>query len=293
MTANSGQGSTFNQRFIRRIKPAILTCAMTATALFSAVSAVSAQPATCDPKYWDSLKAKAWTEAEREIEQNQNYIYKADSVLQYTCFKQFLGVLAAQAPNMFSQTGRWGPITGVNMNTALQNLVTTSVDTYIQNNFSNNYLGEFSSITPANVGGATYNCDEMRKVWQAAKCQDFANASPANGKANTSANTDFFYMSTYNGNDYRKYPANLACDPAQAWAATYATSINSDDHYPKEVYDAYDKFFIPTACGDPGIIPTGVQVRRIGGGGAAYPEIICVKAGCASNATGTACEAAP
>ncbi|MDB5492090.1 MAG: hypothetical protein JWO78_1939 [Micavibrio sp.] len=300
MTANAGQVLKLSQRFARRIKPAILTFAVTATALLGAMSAAQAQPATCDPKYWDSLKAKAWTEAEREIEQNQNYIYKADSVLQYTCFDQFVGVLGAQAANMFSQTTRWGAINGPNMTQALQNLVGTSLQTYLANNFKDNYLGDFSSQKYAATGGGNYNCSEMAKVWVAAKCQDIANASTANNKANTSTNTDFFYLSTYNGTEYRQYPASAVCTAAQGWAATYATAMNTDDHYPKEKYDPYLNFFKPTSCTGgaagtalPATIPTGVQVkRRTGGGGnmSDYPEIICVAPGCASNAQGTACE---
>lgn len=293
MTANAGQDSTFGQRCIRRIKPAILTFAVTATTLIGAMSAASAQPATCDPRYWDSMKAKAWSEAEREIEQNQNYIYKADSVLQYTCFDQFLGVLGAQAANMFSQSTLWGPVVGPNMVQALQNLVGNTLTAYLANNFQDNYLGDFSSAKYAATGGATYNCGEMAKVWVAAKCQDIANASASNNKANTAANTDFFYLSTYNGKDYRQYPASAVCTAAQGWAATYATAMNTDNHYPKETYNAYVQFFKPTACAGPPVIPTGVQVkRRMGDGGTLsdYPEIICVAPGCASNETGSACQ---
>jgi hypothetical protein len=299
MTANAGPVSMFSEQFICRVKPVILTFAVTAIVLLGAISAAQAQPATCDPKYWDSLKAKAWSEAEREIEQNQNYIYKADSVLQYTCFKQFLGVLSAQAPNMFSQTGRWGAIAGPDMGVALQNLVIASLDTYLKNNFDHRYLGEFSSLTADNAGGTAYNCSEMAKVWPAAKCQDIANASPSNGKANTAANTDFFYLSTYTGKDYRQYPQVFACDAAQGWAATYATAMNTDNHYPKERYDVYANFFRPTSCAGgaaapalPATIPTGVTVIRSTNGGnqTGYPEIICVAPGCASNPTGTACQ---
>lgn len=299
MTANAGQVSTFSQHFARRVKPAILTIAITATALFGAISAASAQPASCDPKYWDSLKAKAWTEAEREIEQNQNYIYKADSVLQYTCFDQFVGVLGAQAVNLFSESTMWGAINGPNMGQALQNLVGTSLQTYLANNFKDNYLGDFSSAKYAATAGGTYNCAEMAKVWTAAKCQDIANASTANDKANTAANTDFFYLSTYNGKEYRQYPASAVCTAAQGWAATYATAMNTDNHYPKEKFDVYANFFKPTSCTGgaagtplPPSIPTGVSVVRStgdNGGKTGYPEIVCVAPGCASNDTGTAC----
>ena len=43
-------------------------------------------PQSCDSNYWRQLSSRAWLEAEREIMQNQNLIFKPDSVLQYTCF---------------------------------------------------------------------------------------------------------------------------------------------------------------------------------------------------------------
>ena len=43
-----------------------------------------AQNSPCDPDYYESLEARAWLEAQREITQNQNLIYKPDSALEYT-----------------------------------------------------------------------------------------------------------------------------------------------------------------------------------------------------------------
>lgn len=297
MTANTGQDLTFGQRFIHRLKPFTANFFVLAILSLSITAPASAQPATCDPKYWDSIKAKAWTEAEREIEQNQNYIYKADSVLEYTCFDKFLSVLAGNTVNLFSETTRWGAIQGPNMQQALQNLVGASLQAYITTNFPRSYLGDFSSlgydVNPVQKA-TNYDCDQIKQVWKAAKCQDFANQGTDNGKAKTSTNTDFFYMSTYNGKDYRQYPAWATCAPAGNWGTLYPTSINSDKHYPKEKYDTYLNFFNGAACDGggngtpvPKTIPTGVTVKRQGTQD--YPEIICVVAGCASNKDGTAC----
>ena len=213
--------------------------------------AVNAQPATCDPSYWNSLKAKAWTEAEREIEQNQNYIYKADSVLQYTCFDQYLNVLAYRSISMFSSNPwNWPGVSPVpNMYTALQDLVGDSLSSYLSQNFSNHYLGEFSSLSYSPGWSTTYNCDDMKKVWQAAKCQDFANQGTFDGKSNTKKNTsslgDFFYISDYGTSDYRALPSSCAIAPN--WSSKLSLASNSASQYPKETYNVYDNFFNTTA----------------------------------------------
>ena len=44
-------------------------------------------PTSCDPEYMDALEARAYMEAQREIAQNKNLIFKPDSLLDYPCFK--------------------------------------------------------------------------------------------------------------------------------------------------------------------------------------------------------------
>lgn len=51
----------------------------------------------CDPAYDRSLKAIGWLHGQREITQNQNLIFKPDSVFEYTCFKKLIDVLAMTA----------------------------------------------------------------------------------------------------------------------------------------------------------------------------------------------------
>ena len=67
-------------------------------------------PSPCDPLYYDSLESRGWLEAQREITQNQNLIFKADSVLEYTCFDRFANELAQHARDMFSESTRWGGV---------------------------------------------------------------------------------------------------------------------------------------------------------------------------------------
>ncbi len=69
-------------------------------------------PSACDPDYYETLEARAWLEAQREITQNQNLITKPDSVLQYTCFDKHLGALNKAAQEMFSGESEGGSISG-------------------------------------------------------------------------------------------------------------------------------------------------------------------------------------
>ena len=88
----------------------------------------------CDPEYFESLKSRAWLEAQREITQNQNLIFKPDSVLEYTCFGGHLAELSVHAADMFSENPRWGVNPG-DMLGALTDLVYTAQVSYIEANF--------------------------------------------------------------------------------------------------------------------------------------------------------------
>ena len=60
---------------------------------------------SCDPDYYDTLRHRAWQEAQREITMNYNFIPKPDSVLQYSCFDKQLGALEQARQNMISVQG--------------------------------------------------------------------------------------------------------------------------------------------------------------------------------------------
>src|ERR1044072_4359830 len=105
-----------NKRHFALISMRIASAAL--CALLLCLSArVQAASTPCDPEYMDALEARAYLEAQREVAQNQNYILKPDSVLQYTCFDLFIGHFASD-PNWgvncdqwpFSDSCRWGAV---------------------------------------------------------------------------------------------------------------------------------------------------------------------------------------
>lgn len=197
-------------------------------------SVIAAPPTTpCDPEYMQALEARAWLELNREITQNQNLIAKPDSVLEYTCFNRFLNVAAKNysGGRPFSETTRWGAISGFSnttTDTALSQTVGTALTSYITANFSHEYLGgrdmgaDYAGMTGAVTGG-DYNCSEMLRVWQDAKCMDFFEQSNRNGPSNKDGFMDFYWYQNA-GNDPRDLPPGSACTGP---ASMYDTAINT------------------------------------------------------------------
>ncbi len=192
------------------------------TMLLTPVSMAYAQPAPpetpCDPEYMDALEARAFLEAQREITQNQNLIVKPDSVLEYSCFEDILQSVAGNVRN-FSETTRWGPIPDQgpdSLDTALQGTVEDIIIGWLNNNFDHPYLGGRATINyyeeeggtlaaPAiqsflndsTIDGTTLGCDEMRRVWDSAKCTNFFDRPDSDA---------FFDFAWYAANDPRDLP---------------------------------------------------------------------------------------
>jgi hypothetical protein len=260
----------------------------------------SAPTTPCDPEYMDALEARAWLEAQREISQNQNLIVKPDSVLEYTCFDRFLSVLAEQASQMFSETTRWGNIPGLDersMDTALQSLIFAGLRGYIEQNFGHTYLGGRSAndyTMPGSLSGGNYTCDQMKTVWNDAKCLNFFDEPTYDG---------FYDFYWYQTNDPRQQPTSggfTACQPPDDTTYKYdnmqniafngkQTSYvlnpenpNDATAYKVDTLVTFLNFILPkgvapaTNCQP--AIATGITVnRRLI---AAYEDAVCPNPGC-------------
>lgn len=255
----------------------------------------------CDPDYYESLKSRAWLEAQREITQNQNLIFKPDSVLEYSCFDQFLNVLAEHAGpppssnKMFTGTDRWGRIVPGNMKPGnmkdtLTDLVAVAMDQYDESNFNHHFLGgrdgapqqQPSQNPPVNlpdtVTPGAYTCSVMNGLWNRSRCMDFAN---------NPANDGFFTFSEYDAapEDKRFAPAvcpkNADFEAAQDLALDNATTAWEED----DVVTYFELFYPPSGCGPNSgdmvsKIRTGLVVNRTSGGLSKFNEYICVVPGC-------------
>lgn len=264
-------------------------CALSAFLINAPDTCAQIADSACDAEYFKSLESRAWLEAQREITQNQNLIFKPDSVLAYTCFDQFANVLAnMQSWQGFSETSRWGavisPLTTA-MDEALNGLVAPSLISYLQSNFSNAYLGGRGdpSYTPSNISGGAYNCTEMNKVWQTAKCYNFQTL-PQDG---------FFTFEEHALEDKRLLPS--ACTNPTVWNTQIQQAGLKPDSapggWPFDKVQVYFDQLDPAQCASSVPIPTGVTVTsRNLGLPETYAEKVCIIPGCFFNPDGGQCE---
>ncbi|HEY0901647.1 MAG TPA: hypothetical protein VGD95_05940 [Micavibrio sp.] len=254
-----------------------------------------AQTTPCDPQYMDALESRAYLEAQREIAMNENLILKPDSVLEYSCFDQIMGMVA-RAPGdrgNFSESNRWGEIPNhdaQSLDRAFDTVVTAALRNYIQNNFSHTFLGGRSTDdhTVSNVVGTAgnYNCTNMRTVWMAAKCMNFFDRPEDRFH-------DFQYLTS---NDPRQLPT--ACPNNGVTAEWINRAFNNEaDRYVLQSENPMDNTPyvrdpmtshldrinpVGTApadsCAEP--IPTGVVVYRRGGSPEYFVEKVCPNPGC-------------
>lgn len=258
------------------------------TPLKQVIAQITPAPTPCDPAYYESMEHRAWLEAQREITQNQNLIYKPDSVLAYTCFDRYLHELADHAEDMFSETTRWGNVLSGSqanhMNDALEGLVVDALQTYIQSNFispgDQRLLGGRSSTTStpisANIpNGSSYSCDIMQNIWMEAKCYNFME-EPDDG---------FFTFENYaaDASGKRLFPTPCAAVPN----ALYTSSITgagldpaTGPPWPQDTTFTYLDRMDAASCGTIDPIATGVIVTRPVQTPQEYYEGVCLQPGC-------------
>lgn len=245
----------------------------------------------CDSLYYQTLSARAWLEAQREITQNQNLILKADSVFEYTCFDMFLMELADHADEMFSETSQFGsPLSTTSMDNALERLVGTSLRNFVSANFGHGMLGGHAagaSITHniANpINGGTYTCDIMRRVWEAAKCINFASNPAEDG---------FYTFQEYSTALDKRYLPTRCTGILPTWVANITTAYNTPPWAPDPM-QTYLPYVDPANCvvGNANniAIPTGVVVTRNNATPTTYNEHVCIIPGCRYDANNNRCE---
>ncbi|GJL84494.1 MAG: hypothetical protein DHS20C02_02690 [Micavibrio sp.] len=245
------------------------------------VGAAEIAETPCDEVYFDSLEARAWLEAQREITQNQNLIFKADSVLEYTCFDKFANVLAQFAVDMFSENAeRWGEILPDNsMDVALDLLVGEALIDYISLNFGHDFLGgrlEGENYEPSSISGGEYGCTVMNDVWLKAKCMNFIENEDEDG---------FYTFEQYSTDPDKRFLPER-CDPGEErWDDMIDTALELPPWEEDPIWthlDRLDNF----RCGSEPPIPTGITVRRPVKEPLEYQEHICLQIGCTYDPAG-------
>ncbi len=223
----------------------------------------------CDPQYMQSLKGRSNSEAKRLSAQNRNYVYKPDSVLEYSCFFSFV-VHAQNNISMPISPGPW------------DNIVSTPGFEFMAHNFGHSYLNGHFDPGDAEAPEGDYLCDAMGRLWTFARCIQHHQYAPAENSI------DF---SWYVNNDPRQFPADFpACAPAvkpidlkDAFNGREAEwdlyrGFGDDIPYPTDPVQTYltrTDWTVSAECGPP--IPTGLHIYRKTSD---YMEYVCAKPGC-------------
>ncbi len=234
----------------------------------------------CDPGYNQSINSKAWLEAQREVIQHQNLVFKADSVLEYTCFDSSLNNLARAAADrpFFSMSNRWGPPAG-NVASALQPTGATNVPWHTSN-FNHPLLGGRADEPyplAAGVSQRDYECDTMDRVWEVAKCMNFID-SPQNDA--------FFTFAQYVADPDKRYLPAPCADPdiRPEIEEKYATALIEEftPWVEDNIATYYDVVYPPEEpCGDTrDIIGTWMDIAVSSNSLDYYKEHVCLIPGC-------------
>ena len=255
-----------------------------------ALPSPSPTSSTCDANIMRAIETRAWYEAQREVVQNQNLITKPDSVLAYSCFDQFLGILANAGTELFSEnTSVWGGavahISPTSLDQALNVTAAIATNQYLNRQFNHSYLGGRGPST--NYGGpnvtpsATYNCAEMARVWQFAKCTNFA-VRPEDG---------FMAMSYYRDNDPRSFPQpctetdpRLATFFPEAFSVENATWRATHNPVVRTTFQTVYEHMQPGSCSNARRINTGISYSIAG---VEIDDAVCINPGCVFD--GTSC----
>ena len=139
----------------------------------------------CDPQFMDAIDARGFAEAARENAQNENLIFKPDSVLEYSCFLDHAPNPVATATLLFRDT-------------SLEDPTVKPTKKYLEKNFYHDYLNN-RYADPGKEGSGF--CEIMHKVFKANRCMNFYNK----------INYDTLYdLTWYTRNDPRQLP--MGCE---------------------------------------------------------------------------------
>ncbi len=274
-------------------------------------------PQPCDPQFYSQMQSRAWLESEREIMQNQNLIFKADSVLEYTCFDRWANVAAWPAGDIFTHTEYFGEqiierSSPYALDTSIENIVYEALDIYRDDNFEHSLLGgrgehvgleeaPGTEFEPVIDNPLPYECTVMADVWRVAKCLNFVHNEEFVDK-------DGYYpfetiacgdnqdncedIAGYDEiTDTRQYPEGMECE-SESELTDWAEQIEFAENQGEVLYefqtplgeiflDVFERT-VPGECTD-GIL-TGVQV--VLAAGPAHEDGVCSNPGCTFAAGG-------
>ncbi len=268
------------QSFLKGLRLFLAVAGALAGAVFC-LRGADAWAQACDPQFMDAVEARGFMEGAREVAQNQNLIFKADSVMEYSCFEEHLRPVVSGASFYMTDA-------------VLRGMVGDPLRAHFDDGYTHPYLG---GRLPSAPGGTL--CNAMTYVWAAGMCFNFYN-QPGMDR--------FYDLTFFTTNDPRRLPAGRPACPvpytgvnmpvASAYnnrqAAWTLAPPNSMDNVPYrgDVVVMYDNLIDPpggtVVCEPP--IPTGLTVARTGRTPASFAEKFCPNPSCYYNAEQDRCE---
>ncbi len=248
---------------------------------------------TCDADFMNQIYARSFIEGQREMVMNQVLIRKPDSVLEYTCFDQFVRDSAEIAGPIFSEipdfTGITVPnpgaadieytvnMTDTKLDSSLNALVMASLNAYTSTNFAHDLLGGTSgeaNTIASSVSGADNACSFMNDIYFFARCKNFA------------TDDQFFKFDDLVSSDPRNLIPDLRCSTGSGITQGHVdTARDTVADTPNIFMDFVDA----SSCEPP--IPTGVtafqtkyaidlqgNVNKVDD--FSFPDHVCANPGC-------------
>lgn len=147
---------------------------------------------SCDPEVMDAIDTRGYIEAQRETMQNQNFILRPDSVLEYSCIDSLLYNFATGVN--FSEIGWIGAIGKLGIFALDQALLSTAIAFlygnlpptipargYLAQNFAGPMYGGRAALTDVYIPAIPFipytaqlsTCNYMQRIWSTAKCMNF------------------------------------------------------------------------------------------------------------------------
>ena len=218
----------------------------------------------CDTAFMDSMKQKAWMEAQREIMIAQTVIAKPDSVFALGCFGHFTNGYTPQ----FTEGNQYQ--------------YGNKVNEFVSAAFGHSYGGGHYSGLGTNAGNNS-TCDKIAKLWDAARKADLDIPTPLLGTLENFAtyNRGAFPSTAPNPPGYGSTgdtvsPLGVFYGAKQANKSVNATF--DDMNLFAGVTAPRSQLTAPGQCAQG--IPTGVCMSI---GSTNRPEIVCPNPGCVSD----------
>lgn len=282
--------SVLTFRFVQQVV-CVLIVAFAITTLSSPQNKACAQNLesnVCDENIWNTITARAWMEAQREVEISQSIITRPDSVLELSCFDSFADHASKSVGAIFSASESSGGLTQTQVGIA----ATSAVGQYLAGaGYSDNPLGGGTmagfNYNPAPGQSFNAQCKKQAEVWINFKCKNMLDLRGVVFDAMKDNDPRTYYV----GNSANSCAdagsvggGNTLFDHKDVWTDalqrlnTPVVAGAIPTYF--DVVETFSAMTAPTgACS--AAIPTGVFIVLTDG--STTPEMVCPNPGCSYN----------